>query len=144
MELSDQGNAMKRLLTLLALFLLVLPAPLMAASWWRAITVEWQYTPPIEPAVEAFVLYRENTEVCRFEGATTRTGMCDVILTAESSPFSLAVQFVDGTYSPRSNILPLIDAVPAPVNSGLCAVLSAPTFSRFSRASRWPSSQPAK
>ena len=105
---------MNRLLILLAL-LLLLPAPLLAASWLRAVVATWEYTPPIEPEIESFVLYRDNTEVCRFEGAATRTGMCDVILTAESSPFSLAVQFVDGTYSPRSNILPLIDAVPAPV-----------------------------
>ena len=106
---------MKRLLTLLALCLLILPAPLLAASWWRTITVEWTYAPPVEPVVDGFQLYVGEAKVCRFEGADTRTGMCDVILTAESSPFSLAVQFVDGTYSPRSNILPLIDAVPAPV-----------------------------
>ena len=100
---------------LLLALLLLLPAPLLAASWWRTITVEWQYTPPIEPPVEAFVLYRENTEVCRFDGADVRTGMCDVILSAVPTPFSLAAQFEDGTYSPRSNVLPFTDTVPAPV-----------------------------
>lgn len=71
---------MKRLI-LIAL-LLLLPAPLLAASWWRTITVEWGYTPPVEPAVDGFQLYNGTTKVCRFEGADTRAGMCDELIPA--------------------------------------------------------------
>lgn len=105
---------MNRRLLLLAL-LLLLPAPLLAASWFRTIRVEWQYTAPIEPAIDSFVLYRGQNEVCRFEGADTRSGECQVIISEEKTVFWMAVMFEDGTYSPRSNDFEFTDAVNAPL-----------------------------
>lgn len=106
---------MKRLLTLLALCLLVLPAPLMAASWWRTITVEWTYAPPVEPAVDGFQLYVGAAKVCRFEGADTRTGMCDVLIANQTTPFTITATFADGSESPHSAPFEFTDTVPAPV-----------------------------
>lgn len=106
---------MNRLLTLLALCLLVLPAPLMAASWWRTITVEWTYAPPVEPAVDGFQLYVGAAKACRFEGADTRTGMCDVLLPAPSTAFTITATFADGSESPHSAPFEFTDTVPAPV-----------------------------
>ena len=105
---------MKRLLTLLAMCLLM-PAPLLAASWWRTITVEWQYTPPIEPAVDGFQLYTGTAKVCRFEGADTLAGMCDVLISAPTTAFTLTATFEDGTESPHSAPFEFTDTVPAPV-----------------------------
>ena len=105
----------RRLLLLALLLLLLLPAPLLAASWFRTIRAEWEYQPPIEPAIDSFVLYRGQNEVCRFEGADTRTGECQVIISAEKTVFWMAVMFEDGTYSPRSADLEFTDAVNAPV-----------------------------
>ena len=105
---------MKRLLTLLALYLL-LPAPLLAASWWRTITAEWQYTPPIGPAVDGFQLYAGAAKACRFEGADTRTGMCDVIVANPTTTFTITATFADGTESPQSPPFEFADTVPAPV-----------------------------
>lgn len=105
---------MKRLLTLLTL-LMLLPAPLLAASWWRTITVEWQYAAPIEPAVDGFQLYIGTAKVCRFEGADTRAGMCDVLISALTTAFTLTATFEDGTESPHSAPFEFADTVPAPV-----------------------------
>lgn len=104
---------MKRLI-LIAL-LLLWPAPLLAASWFRAITVEWTYAPPIEPAVDGFQLYNGTAKVCRFEGADTRAGMCDVLISAPTTAFTLTATFEDGTESPHSAPFDFTDTVPAPV-----------------------------
>lgn len=40
------------------LLVLLIAVPGFAAAWVRSIHVEWTYTPPIEPEVEGFVLYR--------------------------------------------------------------------------------------
>ncbi len=104
---------MKRLI-IMAL-LLILPAPLLAASWWRTITAEWQYTPPIEPAVDGFQLYVGEAKVCRFEGADTRAGMCDVLVSSPTTAFTLTATFEDGTESPHSAPFEFTDTVPAPV-----------------------------
>ncbi len=105
---------MNRILTLLALCLLM-PAPLLAASWWRTIIAEWQYTPPVEPAVDGFQLYNGTAKVCRFDGADTRTGMCDVLLSAPSTAFTITATFADGSESPHSAPFEFTDTVPAPV-----------------------------
>lgn len=105
---------MKLLIPLLAL-LLLLPAPLLAASWLRTITAEWTYAPPIEPAVDGFQLYNGTAKVCRFEGADTRTGMCDVLISSQTTPFTITATFVDGTESPHSAPFEFSDTVPAPV-----------------------------
>ena len=105
---------MKRLIFLLAL-LLLLPAPLLAASWWRTITVEWQYTPPVEPAVDGFQLYNGTAKVCRFEGESARAGMCDVLVSSPTTAFTLTATFADGSESPHSAPFEFTDTVPAPV-----------------------------
>lgn len=105
---------MNRRLILLAL-LLLLPAPLLAASWFRTIQAEWEYTPPIEPAVDGFQLYVGTAKVCRFEGADTRAGMCDVLIAAPTTAFTLTATFEDGTESPHSAPFEFTDTVPAPV-----------------------------
>ena len=105
---------MKRLLILIALCLL-LPAPLMAASWWRTIQAEWQYTAPIEPAVDGFQLYAGTAKVCRFEGESARAGMCDVLVSSPTTAFTLTATFEDGTESPHSAPFDFADTVPAPV-----------------------------
>lgn len=105
---------MKRMIPLFAL-LLLLPVTASAARWFRTISVEWTYQPPIEPAVDSFVLYQGQSEVCRWSGAETRTGECQVIISAEKTTFWMAVMFEDGTYSPRSADLEFTDAVNAPL-----------------------------
>ena len=105
---------MNRFMPLLALFLL-LPAPLLAASWFRTIQVEWQYTAPIEPPVDGFQLYVGATKVCRFEGADTRAGMCDVLISSPTTAFTLTATFADGSESPHSAPFDFTDTVPAPV-----------------------------
>lgn len=101
----------------LALFLLIMlvAVPVHAASWWRTVQVEWGYTPPIEPAVDGFSLYTGGKQVCRFEGADVRAGMCDVLIAAPTTPFTLTATFVDGTESPHSDPFEFSDTVPAPV-----------------------------
>lgn len=100
---------------LLLALLLLLPAPLLAASWLRTITVEWQYTPPVEPAVDGFQLYNGTAEVCRFEGESARAGMCDVLVSSPTTAFTLTATFADGTESPHSAPFEFTDTVPAPV-----------------------------
>ena len=100
---------------LLLALLLLLPAPLLAASWLRTITVEWQYTPPVEPAVDGFQLYNGTAEVCRFEGESARGGMCDVLVSSPTTAFTLTATFEDGTESPHSAPFEFTDTVPAPV-----------------------------
>ena len=106
---------MKRLPLLLILFLFLFqPAPILAASWFRTIQIEWGYAPPIEPAVDGFVLYIDGKEVCRFEDAEARTGTCDVIIAAQTTAFTLTASFADGTESPHSAPFEFADTVPAP------------------------------
>ena len=105
---------MNRFLPLLAL-LLLWPAPLLAASWFRTIQAEWEYTPPIEPVVDGFQLYAGTAKVCRFEGADTRAGMCDVLISAPTTAFTLTATFEDGSESPPSAPFEFTDTVPAPV-----------------------------
>ena len=100
---------------LLLALLLLLPAPLLAASWWRTITVEWTYAPPVEPAVDGFQLYNGTAEVCRFEGESARAGMCDVLVSSPTTAFTLTATFEDGTESPHSAPFDFTDTVPAPV-----------------------------
>ena len=100
---------------LLLALLLLLPAPLLAASWLRTITVEWQYTPPVEPAVDGFQLYNGTTKACRFEGQSARAGMCDVLVSSPATAFTLTATFEDGTESPHSAPFDFADTVPAPV-----------------------------
>lgn len=100
---------------LLLALLLILPAPLLAASWLRTITVEWKYTPPIEPAVDGFQLYSGTAKVCRFEGESARAGMCDVLVSSPTTAFTLTATFSDGSESPHSAPFDFADTVPAPV-----------------------------
>lgn len=105
---------MNRFLSLLAL-LLLLPTPILAASWFRTIRVEWQYTPPIEPAVDGFSLYTGGKQVCRFDGKDTRAGVCTVLIAAPTTQFTMTATFADGTESPHSPPFEFSDTVPAPV-----------------------------
>lgn len=90
-------------------------ADAMAASWWRSIHVEWGYQPPIEPAVESFRLYNGEQQVCEFDGADTRTGECDVLISAPTTAFTLTATFADGSESPHSAQFEFTDTVPAPI-----------------------------
>lgn len=101
--------------TLLLALILLLPAPLLAASWWRTITVGWTYAPPVEPAVDGFQLYVGAAKVCRFEGESARAGMCDVLVSSPTTAFTLTATFEDGTESPHSAPFDFADTVPAPV-----------------------------
>ena len=96
------------------LIFLALASPATAASWVRVIHVEWGYTPPIEPAVEGFVLYRASQEVCRWEGADVRAGDCELVISAPSTDFTLTAVFTDGTESPQSAPFTFNDTVSAP------------------------------
>jgi hypothetical protein len=49
------------------------------------------------------VLYQEGLKVCEFIGATTRLGDCSIVLTKESTSFTLTAAFVDNTESPHSS-----------------------------------------
>lgn len=100
---------------LLLALILLLPAPLLAASWWRTITVGWTYAPPVEPAVDGFQLYNGTAKVCRFEGESARAGMCDVLVSNPTTAFTLTATFEDGTESPHSAPFDFTDTVPAPV-----------------------------
>ena len=73
-----------------------------AYGWERSIHIEWQYTPPSEPAVTGFKLYQEGKEACTFLGGDVREGDCNVSLSQTNTSFTLLATFSDGTTSPHS------------------------------------------
>ena len=84
---------------ILALFLL---CPALAMATPRSIHVEWGYTPPSEPALTGFRLYREGVAVHDWTGADVRAGDATVDLTTPITNFTLTATFADSTESPHS------------------------------------------
>ena len=89
------------------------------AGWDRAATVEWGYTPPVEPAVSGFQLYQEGAKACQWAGAETRSGDCTLRIAKRDTPFTLTALFADGTESPHSPPFVFTDVLPAPVLKSL-------------------------
>lgn len=83
---------------MIGLLLFALVGKAMAAEY----TVEWGYTPPSEPAVAGFRLYKNNTQIAEFTGASTTTGVFTDTLTIGDT-FELSALFADTTESPRSS-----------------------------------------
>ena len=67
-----------------------------------SVHVEWEYTPPTEPAVTGFRLYQEGAAVHDWLGADVRAGDATVDLTATITNFTLTATFADSTESPHS------------------------------------------
>lgn len=96
------------------------PAPTtVVAGWDRQATVEWGYTPPVEPAVSGFQLYQEGAKACQWAGAETRGGDCTLRIAKRDTPFTLTALFADGTESPHSAPFVFTDVLPAPVLKSL-------------------------
>ena len=93
---------MPRLLHSLLLFFLCSMPVMATAATTTAIHVEWGYTPPSEPAVSGFRLFREGTPVCRTKNAKATAMDCKVSIAAETTPFTLTATFTNGTESPHS------------------------------------------
>ena len=68
-----------------------------------SIHAEWQtYTAPSGYTVGGFNLYQEDQLACQTQGATSTTVDCLVSLSADSTNFTLAAVFTNGTESPKS------------------------------------------
>lgn len=78
--------------------LLLATAPALAAG--QAITVEWEYTAPSEPAVTGFRLYRDGAAVCDLPGPDVRRGECEV--SAGTARYTLSAIFAEGSESEQS------------------------------------------
>ena len=67
------------------------------------VEVEWSaYTPPEDKTVEAFVFYRWQNEVCRWNTPEATSGNCTFDARRRNEEYTMAVMFTDGTYTPRS------------------------------------------
>jgi hypothetical protein len=67
-----------------------------------SIHVEWGYTPPSDPTVIGFNLYREGEFVCQVMDAYASAMDCTVSLIADTTNFTLTASFSDNTESPHS------------------------------------------
>ena len=68
------------------------------------VEVEWgAYTPPEDKNVEAFVFYRHQYEVCRWNTPEATSGDCTFDARRRNEEHTMAVMFTDGTYTPRSS-----------------------------------------
>ena len=68
------------------------------------VEVEWSaYTPPEEKTVGAFVFYRGQNEVCRWNAPEATSGDCTFDARRRNEEHTMAVMFTDGTYTPRSS-----------------------------------------
>lgn len=82
---------------------LILLCPDWASSTPRLIHVEWEYTPPPEPAVTGFRLYQEpGVAVHDWAGPDVRVGDATVDITAPITIFTLTATFSDATESLHS------------------------------------------
>jgi len=68
----------------------------------RSIHVEWGYTPPSEPTVTGFKLYQEGVHVTTWTGASTTAGDTVVVITTQTTNYTLTAEFNDNTESPHS------------------------------------------
>ncbi|MCL2789386.1 MAG: hypothetical protein FWD79_01945 [Desulfobulbus sp.] len=94
-----------RIIPLFFLLGCFLPGLALAATS-QTIHVEWEYTPPASPAVTGFKLYQEGVFVCRAEDPAATAMDCPVLLTQDTTNFTLTATFDDGTESPGSTPFP--------------------------------------
>lgn len=87
---------------LLFLLLFLFCTNLYAETVTRSIHIEWGYTPPSEPAVIGFKLYKEGVQSCQVMSADSSAMNCFVIFTKTQTSFTLTALFSDGTESPHS------------------------------------------
>lgn len=83
------------------LILLLLCLSVAGQSWAAEYTCEWGYTPPSEPAVTGFRLYKNGTTLIDFTGAAITSGVFNATLTI-GDIFELTALFADSTESPKS------------------------------------------
>lgn len=72
----------------------------------QSIHVEWGYTPPSEPAVSGFKLYKEGTAACETQNPYATSMDCTVSLEKDTTYFTLTALFEDGSESPHSTPFP--------------------------------------
>lgn len=68
----------------------------------KGVVVEFGYTPPTTPAVSGFNLYQEGVKVCSTDQQLATTMDCSIIVSKQTTIFTLTAKFVDGTESPHS------------------------------------------
>lgn len=89
-------------------FFVVLPiiaalsTPICAVAATRSIHVEWAYTPPSDPAVSGYKLYKEGAFACQTLQPAATSMDCTVSLTTATTQFTLTALFNDNTESPHS------------------------------------------
>lgn len=91
---------MRAIKVFIVLYLLLLWAISALAS--QSIHVEWEYTPPSEPAVSGYQLYQNGQAVVIWPGATTTEGDVTLSAIASGDTFTLTALFTDSTESPHS------------------------------------------
>ena len=96
---------MKKIIFFLILGIFLGVSGIASASTVISIHVEWGYTPPTEPAVTGFRLYREGVPIADFVGADLTQSDCNLVIYSDFRPvqnFTLTATFADGTESPHS------------------------------------------
>ena len=78
----------------------------MAAAAEHSIHIEWGYTPPSEPAVTGYRLYKEGVPACETQNPFATSMDCSVSLTQDTTNFTLTALFSDGSESPHSASFP--------------------------------------
>lgn len=94
---------MKKIIFSLILGIFLGVSGIASASTVISIHVEWGYTPPTEPAVTGFRLYREGVPIADFVGADLTQSDCNLVIYSDFRPvqnFTLTATFADGTESP--------------------------------------------
>ncbi|PIE60382.1 MAG: hypothetical protein CSA31_02340, partial [Desulfobulbus propionicus] len=79
-----------------------------AAATDQSIHIEWGYTPPSEPAVSGFKLYKEGSAACEIQNPYATSMDCTVSLEQDTTNFTLTALFEDGSESPHSAPFPFI------------------------------------
>ncbi|WP_319548580.1 PKD domain-containing protein [Desulfogranum marinum] len=98
----------------------------MVAAADHSIHIEWGYTPPSEPAVTGYRLYKEGTFTCETQNPLATSMDCSVSLEQDTTNFTLTALFDDGSESPHSASFPFTaadettppDETPEPETSG--------------------------
>ena len=97
------GTTMHIIIRRLLITLLCCLPTLASAATSQPIHIDWRYTPPSTPAVTGFKLYQEGILACQTQDPNATGIDCTVVLTADTTNFSLAAIFIDGTESPQSS-----------------------------------------
>ena len=90
-----------------SLFIAALLACLASMAWAAEHTVTWGYTPPVEPAVVGFKLWRgadPYTLVAEFPGWARGGRWTQETPIAAGEAFTLTAVFANATESPRSEV----------------------------------------